>query len=123
MAVFMGKLAPDVHRELHRFTSQERRSSCRSEPPSLGRLIRPHASYRGTGAKLDIPGADFWYVENGKIKECSCYVIVSTMLEQMGIKPDFASVVGAQAAAQEAMDKAAKEELAKFEGTWRLRAQ
>ena len=48
--------------------------------------------------KLNVPGADFWYVEDGKIKEFNCYVSASVMLEQMGIYPDFASAVEAQAA-------------------------
>ena len=46
-----------------------------------------------TGAKLDIPTADFWYVEDGKIKEFNCYVGVSIMLAQLGVLPDFASAV------------------------------
>jgi len=117
--VFLGKLAPDVHRELHRVHV-------------MGNVVAVELSIRGTfngpfetpagviqptGAKLDVPGTDFWYVEDGKIKEFNCYVSVSIMLEQMGIQADFASAVEAQAAAQEAKDKAAKEELAKFEGT------
>jgi hypothetical protein len=52
------------------------------------------AGIKGTRAKLDVPGADFWYVENGEIKEFNCYVNV--MLEQMGIQPDFASAVRAK---------------------------
>ena len=51
---------------------------------------------KGNGAKLDVPGADFWSVENGKIKDFNWYVNVNVMLEQMGIQPDFASAVKAQ---------------------------
>jgi hypothetical protein len=47
----------------------------------------------------DIPTADFWYIENGKIKEFNCCVGVSVMLAQLGIQPDFASAVNAPAAA------------------------
>jgi hypothetical protein len=50
---------------------------------------------RGNGAKLDIPCADVWYVEEGKIKQFDCYVSASIMLEQIGIRPDFASAVAA----------------------------
>ena len=53
-------------------------------------LIRPQ--------KGSLPGTDFWYLEDGKIKEFNCCVSVSIMLEQLGIQPDFASAVKAQAA-------------------------
>ncbi|MFD7340275.1 hypothetical protein ACFV98_30460 [Streptomyces violascens] len=59
--------------------------------------VRPRRS-EPTGAKLAIPTADFWYVENGKIKEFNCYVGVSVMLAQLGVQPDFASAVTAPAA-------------------------
>ena len=93
LVVFMGKLAPDLHRELHRVNV-------------MGDLVAVELSIRGTftgpfqtpagviqptGAKLDIPTADFWYVEDGKIKEFNCYVGVSIMLAQLGVLPDFAS--------------------------------
>jgi hypothetical protein len=41
VVVFLGKLAPDVHRELPRLS----RSSCRSGAPSLGRTSRPQESF------------------------------------------------------------------------------
>ena len=98
--MFLSKLAPDVHRELHRVNV-------------IGNVVAVELSIRGTfsgpyespagviqpsGAKLDVPGADFWYVEDGKIKEFNCYVSVNILLEQMGIQPNFAAAVGAQAA-------------------------
>ena len=100
LVVSLGKLAPDVHRELHRVHA-------------MGNLVAVELSIRGTfsgpfetptgvlqltGAKLDIPGADVWYVEGGKIKEFSCNVDRSSMLAQLGVHPDFASAVEAQAA-------------------------
>ena len=96
---FLAKLAPDAHRELHRVHV-------------IGRVVAVELSIRGTftgtfdspagvihgnGAKLDVPAADFWFVENGKIKEFNCYVGVSIMLQQMGIQSDFASAVRASA--------------------------
>jgi hypothetical protein len=100
LVVSLGKLAPDVHRDLHRVHA-------------MGNLVAVELSIRGTfsgpfetpagvlqltGAKLDIPGADVWYVEGGKIKEFSCNVDRSSMLAQLGVHPDFASAVEAQAA-------------------------
>jgi len=56
-----------------------------------GTFDSPAGVIRGNRAKLDVPGTDFWYVENGEIKEFNCYV--SAMLEQIGIQADFASAV------------------------------
>jgi hypothetical protein len=93
LVVSLGKLAADVHRELHRVHA-------------MGNVVAVELSIRGTftgpfetpagviqltGAKLDIPGADVWYVEGGKIKEFSCNVDRSSMLAQLGVHPDFAS--------------------------------
>jgi hypothetical protein len=50
-----------------------------------------------TGAKLDIPTADFWYVRDGKIQEFNCHIGVAAMLAQVGVLPDFASAVTASA--------------------------
>jgi ketosteroid isomerase-like protein len=101
LVVFMGTLAPDVHRELHRVNV-------------IGDVVAVELSIRGTftapfetpagviqptGGKLDIPTADFWYVEDGKIKEFNCYVGLSVMLAQLGVMPDFASAVTTPAAA------------------------
>jgi len=98
----MGQLAPDIHREIHRFHV-------------LGDLVAVELSIRGTftgpfetpagviqptGAKLDILTADFWYIEDGKIKEFNCYVSVNSMFAQIGVLPDFASAVAAPAPAQ-----------------------
>jgi ketosteroid isomerase-like protein len=101
LVVFMGKLAPDLHRELHRVNV-------------AGNVVTVELSIRGTvtgpfetpagviapsGVELDIPTADFWYLDDGKIKVFNCYVGVSVMLAQLGVTPDFASAVAASAAA------------------------
>jgi hypothetical protein len=93
LVISLGKLAADVHREFHRIHA-------------MGNLVVVELAIRGTftgpfetpagviqltGAKLDIPGADVWYVERGKIKEFSCNVDRSSMLAQLGIHPDFTS--------------------------------
>lgn len=95
LVVFMGKLLPDIHRELHRVNI-------------LGDVVAIELSIRGTfrgpfetpagviqptGAQLDIPTADFWYVRAGKIQEFNCYVGVNIMLAQLGVQPDFTSAV------------------------------
>ncbi|MFD9568368.1 ester cyclase [Streptomyces sp. NPDC059982] len=98
---FMGALAPDIHRELHRFHVMG--DVVAVELSIRGTFTGPFETPAGTipptGATLDIPTADFWYVENGRIKEFNCYVGLSVMLAQLGVQPDFASAVTASAAA------------------------
>jgi hypothetical protein len=66
---------------------------------SLGPLETPAGVAQPMGAKVDIPCADFWYLRNGKIERFDCYAMSSTMLAQIGVRPDFASAVAAPAAA------------------------
>ena len=100
LVVFMGQLAPDLHRELHRVNVHG--NVVTVELSIRGTVAGPFPTPAGvvqsTGAKLDIPTADFWYVEDGKIKEFNCYVGVSVMLAQLGVMPDFAAAVTTPAA-------------------------
>ena len=97
--VSMGKLAPDVHRELHRVNV-------------MGNVVAIELSIRGTfrgpfetpagviqptGAKLDIPTGDFWYVRDGMIQEFNCRIGVAAMFARLGVLPDFTSAVAASA--------------------------
>jgi ketosteroid isomerase-like protein len=101
LVVFMGNLAPDLHRELHRVHVMGNVVAVELsiQGTATGPFPTPAGVIQPTGARLDIPTADFWYVENGKIKEFNCYVGVSVMLAQLGVQPDFASAVNAPAAA------------------------
>lgn len=101
LVVFMGKLAPDIHREFHRFhvMGDVVAVELSIQGTFTGPFETPAGVIQPTGAKLDIPTADFWYVEDGKIKEFNCYVGVSVMLAQLGVQPDFASAVTASTAA------------------------
>ncbi|MET8752450.1 nuclear transport factor 2 family protein [Streptomyces sp. NPDC004667] len=100
LVAFMGALAPDVHRELHRFhvIGHVVAVELTIRGTVTGPFQTPAGTIRPAGATLDIPTADFWYVENGKIKEFNCYVGLSVMLAQLGVRPDFASAVSASAA-------------------------
>jgi hypothetical protein len=53
-----------------------------------------------TGAKLDIPTADFWYERDGKIQAFNCHIGVAAMFAQLGVLPDFTSAVAASAPAR-----------------------
>ena len=98
VVIWMGKLLPDVHRELDRVNvfGDVVAIELSIRGTFTGTFDSPAGVIKGNRAKLDVPGADFWYVENGKIKEFNCYVNVNVMLEQMGIQPDFASAVRAK---------------------------
>ena len=65
----------------------------------LGPLETPAGIIQPTGAKIDVPTADFWYLRDGKIETFNCYVGYSVMFAQMGVMPDFASAVAAPASA------------------------
>ena len=95
LVAFMGALAPDVHRELHRFHVSENLVTVELtiQGTFSGPFQTPAGVVQPTGAKLEIPTADFWYLEGGKIKAFNCYVGVSIMLAQLGVMPDFASAV------------------------------
>ena len=95
MVAFMGQLAPDLHRELHKVTVMGNVVAVELsiQGTVAGQFPTPAGVIQATGAKLDIPTGDFWYVEDGKIKEFNCYVGISVMLAQLGVQPDFASAV------------------------------
>src|SRR5215469_9304003 len=97
LVVSLGKQAPDVHRELHRVHAMGNLVAVELSIPGTftGPFETPAGVIQLTGAKLDIPGADVWYVEDGKIKEFSCNVDRSSMLAQLGVNPGFASAAQA----------------------------
>jgi len=102
VVVFMGKFLPDVHRELHRVNVPGDVAaielSIRGTFP--GPFETPAGVIEPTGAKLDIPTADFWYVRDGKIQEFNCHIGVAAMFAQLDVLPDFTSAVAASAPAR-----------------------
>ena len=102
VVVLMGKFLPDGHRELHRVNvlGDVVAIELSIQGTFLGPFETPAGVIQPTGAKLNVPCADFWYVRDGKIKEFNCYVSVNSMLAQIGVQPDFASAVAAPAPAQ-----------------------
>jgi hypothetical protein len=67
VVVWMGKLFPDVHRELHRVNvlGDVVAIEVSIRGTFLGPFETPAGVIQPTGAKLDIPTADFWYVRDG----------------------------------------------------------
>jgi ketosteroid isomerase-like protein len=98
----MAKLIPDVHRELHRVSvlGEVVAVELSIQGTFLGPLETPAGIVQPTGAKIDVPTADFWYLRDGKIETFNCYVGYSVMFPQMGVMPDFASAAAAPAAAR-----------------------
>jgi ketosteroid isomerase-like protein len=96
----MAKMVPDVHRELHRVTvlGDVVAVELSIQGTFLGPLETPAGIVQPTGAKIDVPTADFWYLRDGKIETFNCYVGFSIMFAQMGVVPDFASAVAAPVA-------------------------
>jgi ketosteroid isomerase-like protein len=96
----IAKLFPDVHRELHRVNvlGDTVAVELSIQGTFLGPLETPAGIIQPTGARIDFPCADFWYLRDGKIEMFNCYVMVSDMLAQMGVMPDFASAVAAPVA-------------------------
>ena len=64
----------------------------------LGPFQTPAGVIQPTGAKIDFPTADFWYLRNGKIEVFDCHIAFTTLFAQLGILPDYASAVAASAA-------------------------
>ena len=95
-----AKLFPDVHRELHRVNvlGDTVAVELSIQGTFLGPLETPAGIVQPTGAKIDMPGADIWYLRDGKIEMFNCYAMVSTMFAQMGVRPEFASAVAAPVA-------------------------
>ena len=83
----IAKLFPDVHRELHRVNVLGDTVSVELsiQGTFLGPLKTPSGIIQPTGAKVDGPCADFWYLRDGKIEMFDCYVMVSTMYAQIGV--------------------------------------
>jgi ketosteroid isomerase-like protein len=95
LLLLIAKFIPDVHRELHRVNvlGDTVVIELSIQGTFLGPLETPAGIVQPTGAKIDAPGADFWYLRDGKIERFDCYILVDTIYAQMGITPDFASAV------------------------------
>ena len=79
---------PDVHRELHRVNVLGNMVAVELsiQGTFLGPLETPAEIIKPTGAKVDGPCADFWYLRDGKIERFDCYMMLDTMRAQMGVR-------------------------------------
>jgi len=99
LVVWMGTFLPDVHRQLKQITVRGDVVSIELsiQGTFLGPFDTPAGVIKPTGAKIDIPTADFWYLRNGKVEVFDCHIGFTTLYAQLGILPDYASAVAASA--------------------------
>ncbi|HZN84599.1 MAG TPA: nuclear transport factor 2 family protein [Mycobacterium sp.] len=99
LVVWMGTFLPDVHRQLKQVTVRGDVVSIELsiQGTFLGPFDTPAGVIRPTGAKIDIPTADFWYLRNGKVEVFDCHIGFTTLYAQLGVLPDYASAVEASA--------------------------
>ena len=95
VVIAFGQMFPDVHRELHRVNvmGDVVAVELSIQGTFRGAMETPAGVIQPTGAKVNIPCADFFYIRNGKIERFDCYPALNIMFTQMGAPPDFASAV------------------------------
>jgi hypothetical protein len=95
VVIAFGQMFPDVHCELHRVNvmGDVVAIELSTQGTFRGPMETPAGVIQPTGAKINIPCADFFYMKNGKIERFDCYPALNIMLKQMGVPPDFASAV------------------------------
>jgi predicted ester cyclase len=89
-------LFPDVHRDLRTITVRGDTVSIQLHIQGTfeGPLQTPAGVIKPTGAKVDFPTDDFFFLQNGKIKEFDCLIGLSAEMSQLGVDFDWASAVG-----------------------------
>ena len=87
LVVSVATYFPDIHRELHRVNvlGDMVAVELSIQGTFLGPLETPAGIVKPTGAKVDGPCADFWYLRDGKIERFDCYIMFDTMRAQMGL--------------------------------------
>ena len=99
LITFLAQFLPDIHRELKQITVSGDVVSIELaiQGTFRGPFQTPAGVIQPTGAKIDFPTADFWYLRNGKIEKFDCHIAFTTLYAQLGILPDYASAVAASA--------------------------
>jgi hypothetical protein len=101
LIVWLGTFLPDIHRQLKQITVHGDVVSIElsSQGTFRGPFDTPAGAIKPTGAKLDFPTADFWYLRNGKVETFDCHIAFTTLYAQLGILPDYATAVAKSSAA------------------------
>jgi len=96
LIVFLAQFLPGIHRELKQITVSGDVVSIEVsiQGTFLGPFQTPAGPIQPTGAKVDFPTADFWYLRDGKIEVFDCHLAFTTLFAELGVLPDYASAVG-----------------------------
>ena len=99
LITYLAQFLPDIHRQLKQITVSGDVVSIELsiQGTFLGPFQTPAGEVKPTGAKIDFPTADFWYLRNGKIEKFDCHIAFTTLYAQLGILPDYAAAVAASA--------------------------
>jgi len=84
IVITFARMFPDVHRELHRVNvmGDVVAIELSIQGTFRGPMETPAGVVQPTGAKVNIPCADFFYMRNGKIERFDCYPAINIMLKQ-----------------------------------------
>ena len=96
---FTAGVLPDVHRELLRVTDMGNLVAVEVliQGTHLGPFPTPVGPIAPTGAKVNVPAGDFFYLRDGKIETYNSYVMQSVWFAQLGVRTDFATAVAGSA--------------------------
>jgi hypothetical protein len=99
LITFLAQFLPDIHRQLKQITVSGDVVSIELsiQGTFLGPFQTPAGEVKPTGARIDFPTADFWYLRNGKVEVFDCHIAFTTLFAQLGILPDYAAAVAASA--------------------------
>jgi len=99
LITFLAQFLPDIHRQLKQITVSGDVVSVELSIQGTfrGPFQTPAGVVQPTGARIDFPTADFWYLRNGKVEVFDCHIAFTTLFAQLGILPDYASAVAASA--------------------------
>lgn len=95
VVTFMAGILPDVHRELLRVTDMGDLVAVEVliQGTHLGPFPTPAGLIPPTGAKVNVPSADFFYLRDGKIQTYNAYVMQNIWFAQIGVHPDLTAAV------------------------------
>lgn len=92
---------PDIHRELLEVhvLGDVVAVELRIQGTHLGGFATPAGEIGPTGRRIDVPTADLWYLQGGKVETFNCYNSANVWFTQLGAGPDFESAIEAAASA------------------------
>jgi hypothetical protein len=99
LITFLAQFLPDIHRQLKQITVSGDVVSIELsiQGTFLGPFQTPAGEVKPTGARIDFPTADFWYLRNGKVEVFDCHIAFTTLFAQLGILPNYAAAVAGSA--------------------------